>query len=341
MAAIEEGAQRSLRSMANESSDDRKDAVAGPVSGRRRGAADEDPLRLYLDDIGRHVLLTKDDEVRLARRIEAGREARITLAQPKLPARQRRQLEEVAQDGDRATQAFVNANLRLVVSIAKRYQASGVPLLDLIQEGNLGLIHAVGKFDWRKGFKFSTYATWWIRQAIQRGIANTSRTIRLPIHAGDRLARVLREREYLEAELGRTPRLAELAAALEMTETDVSEILRTGADTRSLSEPTGADSGTEIGELLADPRATEPFEAAASAMLEGDIDRVLAPLQAHERELLRLRFGMDRGEPRQLDELAAHLSLTRDEVRQLEARALCKLRHPSSGNRLRALLDAG
>ena len=314
--------------------------MAGPVSGRMRGTADEDPLGLYLDDIGRHALLTKDDEVRLARRIDAGREARKALAEPKLPARRRRELEDAAHDGDQANEAFVNANLRLVVSIAKRYQAAGVPLLDLIQDGNLGLIHAVEKFDWRKGFKFSTYATWWIRQAIQRGIANTSRTIRLPIHAGDRLARVLRERDDLEAELGRTPRLVELAAALEMTETEVSRILRTGADARSLSEPTRADSDTEIGELLADSGATEPLEAAASAMLERDIDRVLAPLQPDERELLRLRFGMDRGEPRQLDELAAHLSLTSHEVRQLEARALSKLRHPCSGNRLRALLDA-
>ena len=315
--------------------------MAGPGSGRKTTDANEDLLRLYLEDIGRYALLTKEDEVRLARLIEAGREARAALGAGGLRARRRRELEQAACDGEQASRAFVNANLRLVVSIAKRYQVSGVPLLDLIQEGNLGLIHAVEKFDWRKGFKFSTYATWWIRQAMQRGIANTSRTIRLPVHASDRLARVLREREELEAELGRAPRLGEIASSLDMTEAEVVEILRTGAGTRSLSEPARADSETELGELLADFGATEPFDAAAAAVLDADLQRALAPLEVDERELLRLRFGMDRGEPRQLDELAEHLALSREQVRRLEERALSKLRHPCSGNRLSGLLDAG
>jgi RNA polymerase sigma factor (sigma-70 family) len=281
-----------------------KDEVAGPEAGRRRSDADEDLLRLYLDDIGRHPLLTKGDEVGLARRIEAGSEAKAALRSAPVRAARRRELERIARDGDDATRAFVNANLRLVVSIAKRYQGSGLPLLDLIQDGNLGLIHAVEKFDWRKGFKFSTYATWWIRQAIQRGVANSSRTIRVPAHTADREAHVLR------------------------------------TETRSLSEPLGENSDTEFGDMLADARATEPFFAAAAALLQADIDRLLAPLDERERDFLRLRFGLDRGEPRQLDELAEHLKLSRYETVRLEARALSKLRHPCGGNRLYALLSA-
>ncbi|TMK82364.1 MAG: sigma-70 family RNA polymerase sigma factor, partial [Actinobacteria bacterium] len=194
-----------------------KQATRRPDSER-----EQDLVRLYLDEIGRHELLTKDDEVRLAQAIEAGREARAELAQAQKFARgQRQQLLRTADAGEEATQTFVNANLRLVVSIAKKYQSTGLPLLDLIQEGNLGLIHAVEKFDWRKGFKFSTYATWWIRQAMQRGVANTARTIRLPIHAGDQLARVQKARDRLEAELGRHPTLAELAAESDMDEAEV------------------------------------------------------------------------------------------------------------------------
>src|SRR5256884_1914699 len=194
-----------------------------------------DLARLHRDEIGRHPLLTKDDEVRLARLIEDGREARAELESgAKLTPARRRQRRRTIAAADAATQEFVNANLRLVVSIAKRYQAADLPLLDLIQEGNLGLIHAVEKFDWRKGFKFSTYATWWIRQAIGRAIDNTSRTIRLPIHAGDQLRRLRKVRTELESELGRMPTQSELAAALEVTEEEVAEILRFGADPVSL-----------------------------------------------------------------------------------------------------------
>src|SRR4051794_12649540 len=186
-----------------------KQATRRPDSER-----EQDLVRLYLDEIGRHELLTKDDEVRLAQAIEAGREARAELAQGgKFPRGRRQELLRAADAGEAATQTFVNANLRLVVSIAKKYQSTGLPLLDLIQEGNLGLIHAVEKFDWRKGFKFSTYATWWIRQAMQRGVANTARVIRLPVHAGDTLARVMKVRAQLESELGRTPTIAEVAAS--------------------------------------------------------------------------------------------------------------------------------
>ena len=188
---------------------------------------EEDLVRLYLTDIGQYRLLTKDDEVRLAQAIEAGLHARDDLANAKdLAATRKRELRRTVRDGEDAQRCFVQSNLRLVVSIAKKYQASGLPLLDLIQEGNLGLMHAVEKFDWRKGFKFSTYATWWIRQAITRGIANTGRTIRLPVHAGDTLARLQKARSRLELKLGRPATLAELAAEVEMPEDKVTEALR-------------------------------------------------------------------------------------------------------------------
>ena len=200
---------------------------------------EEDLVRLYLTDIGQYQLLTKDDEVRLAKAIESGKEAREQLEAggKGVTATKKRELRKLAKEGEDAERQFVQSNLRLVVSIAKKYQASGLPLLDLIQEGNLGLMHAVEKFDWRKGFKFSTYATWWIRQAITRGIANTGRTIRLPVHAGDTLARLQKARSRLELKYGRPATLAELAKEVEMPEDKVTEALRFAAEPLSLSEP--------------------------------------------------------------------------------------------------------
>src|ERR1700680_2066439 len=210
----------------------------------KRGDGDDaDLVKLYLRDIGRYPLLTKDDEARLAQAIEAGHEAAAVLADPNskpTPAK-KRELRRIQCAAAAAQQTFVQSNLRLVVSIAKRYQASGMPLLDLVQEGNLGLIHAVEKFDWSKGFKFSTYATWWIRQAIQRGIANTGRTIRLPVHAGDELARLQKTRAKLESELGRGPTLKELSEALDTPEAKVTELLRHAAEPVSLSELVGGE----------------------------------------------------------------------------------------------------
>ena len=205
---------------------------------QRTESEEEDLVRLYLRDIGKHALLTKDDEVRLGKAIEAGMAARDELIDGKgiTPAR-KRQLRQMLREGEDATQIFIKANLRLVVSIAKKYQASELPLLDLVQEGNLGLIHAVEKFDYRKGFKFSTYATWWIRQAITRGIANTGRTIRLPVHAGDQLARLKKARANLELQFGRRPTVSELADELEMPERQIVEILRYASEPLSLSDP--------------------------------------------------------------------------------------------------------
>jgi RNA polymerase sigma factor (sigma-70 family) len=302
---------------------------------------EEDLVRLYLTDIGQYTLLTKDDEVRLAKAIEAGKEAVAEMAKIKAPtATKRRELRKAIREGEVAERAFVQSNLRLVVSIAKKYQASGLPLLDLIQEGNLGLMHAVEKFDWRKGFKFSTYATWWIRQAITRGIANTGRTIRLPVHAGDTLARLQKARSRLELKFGRTATLAELAKEVEMPEDKVTEALRFAAEPLSLSEPLREDGDAELGDVVEDRSAESPFETAATALLPEEIQRLLAPLDEREREILRLRFGLGgSGEGRTLEEVGEHFNLTRERIRQIEARAMSKLRHPSSDTGARDLLS--
>jgi RNA polymerase sigma factor (sigma-70 family) len=301
---------------------------------------EEDLVRLYLTDIGQYPLLTKDDEVRLAQTIEGGRTAELDLATKikDLTPAKRRELKRKIQTGEQAQQTFVQSNLRLVVSIAKKYQASGLPLLDLIQEGNLGLMHAVEKFDWRKGFKFSTYATWWIRQAITRGIANTGRTIRLPVHAGDTLARVQKAQARLELKFGRPATLAELGAEVEMPEDKLIEALRFRAEPLSLSEPLREDGDAELGDVVEDRSAESPFAVAATSLLPDEINRLLSPLDEREREILRLRFGLDRGEPRTLEEVGEHFNLTRERIRQIEARAMSKLRHPSSDTGARDLL---
>jgi RNA polymerase sigma factor (sigma-70 family) len=289
---------------------------------------EEDLVRLYLKDIGQYALLPKDAETRLAQDIEAGRQARGELAGAERisPCRQR-ELRRLMRHGDEATEVFVKANLRLVVSIAKKYQTSGMPLLDLVQEGNLGLIHAVEKFDWRKGFKFSTYATWWIRQAINRGIVKTGRAVRLPIHAGDLLKQVIKARIRLEGELGRGPTIAELAADLAVEEGRVSDILRHVAEPVSLSEPLGDDG--VLGDVVPDRAAVSPFDAAAVALLRDEVNKMLVGLDERERQILELRFGLDRGQPHTLEEVGKVFSLTRERIRQIEARAMSKLRHPT------------
>ena len=300
---------------------------------------EEDLVRLYLTDIGQYPLLTKEDEVELAQALEAGVAARAELEQDgELSPARRRELRRIVRTGERAERTFVQSNLRLVVSIAKKYQASGLPLLDLIQEGNLGLMHAVEKFDWRKGFKFSTYATWWIRQAITRGIANTGRTIRLPVHAGDTLARLQKARTRLELKYGRPATLAELSREVELPEDKVTEALRFASEPLSLSEPLREDGDAELGDVVEDRGAESPFDSAATAMLPDEVLRLLAPLDEREREILKLRFGLDRGEPRTLEEVGEHFHLTRERIRQIEARAMSKLRHPSSDTGARDLL---
>lgn len=321
------------------------------ASPRRRAASGEgstgsaDPVRMYLKEIGQVPLLTGEEEVALAKRIEAGMAAAERLADlsasgelDRVDALERRGLERLDRDGEDAKQELTQANLRLVVSIAKRYVGRGMLILDLIQEGNLGLMRAVEKFDHNKGFKFSTYATWWIRQAITRGIANTGRTIRLPVHAGDTLARLQKARARLELKMGRPATLAELSREVEMPEDKVTEALRFAAEPLSLSEPLREDGDAELGDVVEDRSAESPFEVAATALLPEEISRLLAPLDEREREILKLRFGLDRGEPRTLEEVGEHFNLTRERIRQIEARAMSKLRHPSSDTGARDLL---
>jgi RNA polymerase sigma factor (sigma-70 family) len=306
---------------------------------KRAEAGEPDLVRVYLDEIGKYPLLSKEDEGCLARAIETGRAANDELVgSTAVTGPRRRELRTAVSEGDRATQAFINANLRLVVSVAKKYQSSDMPLLDLIQEGNLGLIHAVEKFDWRKGFKFSTYATWWIRQSIGRGIDNTSRTIRLPVHAGDQVRRLLRIRGSMEGELGRTPTTAELADAMAITEEQAAEYLRHAADPVSLDTPVGTDGETELGDIVADLSSPSPFDVVAAGMMAEEIDRLLQPLDDREREILTLRYGLDRGDPRTLEEVGDVLHLTRERIRQIERQALAKLRHPSVDSGARDLL---
>jgi len=307
---------------------------------RRVGQDDEDLVHLYLTDIGRHALLSKDDEARLARVIEQANSARAELAerQASMNPTERRAHQRAVRLGAAAHDTFVLANLRLVVSIAKKYQASGVPLLDLVQDGNVGLIHAVEKFDWRKGFKFSTYATWWIRQAISRGISNTARTIRLPVHADDRLGQLQRMRGELEVKLGRPATRAELAAALELPEDKVAEVMLYAVGPLSLSEPLGDDSATELGDLVEDRTQLSPCDAAVLAMLPDEIAEVLLALDERERRVISLRFGLDRGESRTLEEVGEEFDLTRERIRQIEAKAMSKLRHPANLNSAQSLL---
>jgi RNA polymerase sigma factor (sigma-70 family) len=300
-----------------------------------------DSVGQYLNEIGAVALLTAEDERMLSQQIEAGRDARERLdSDEELSVAERRQLRKAVQTAAAARDRFIRANLRLVVSIARRYPLPPtLELLDLIQEGNLGLMHAVEKFDWRKGFKFSTYATWWIRQAITRGIANTGRTIRLPVHAGDTLARLQKARSRLELKYGRPPTLVELAAEVEMPEDKVTEALRFQSEPLSLSEPLRQDGDAELGDVVEDRSIDSPFDTAATTMLPNEIMRLLSPLDERERDILKLRFGLDRGEPRTLEEVGEHFNLTRERIRQIEARAMSKLRHPSSDTGARDLLN--
>jgi RNA polymerase sigma factor (sigma-70 family) len=301
----------------------------------------EDLVRLYLEDIGRHQLLTKDDEARLAQDIEAGKAARETLdtVDKGLTRAEKRDLQRLVRKGEGAQRQFVQSNLRLVVSIAKRYQASGMPLLDLVQEGNLGLIHAVEKFDWRKGFKFSTYATWWIRQAIQRGIANAGRTIRLPVHAADNLARLQKERAGLEARLGRPATLDELAEELDLAPERVKELIPHLAEPVSLETPVGGEEDSSLADFVEDDVTPVPTEAVTSKMRRLEVQELLETLSHRERKVLELRFGLKGEEPRTLEEVGQRFGVTRERIRQIEAKTLTKLKSYRDSKKLREYIS--
>jgi RNA polymerase sigma factor (sigma-70 family) len=301
--------------------------------------AGPDLLGLYLDEAGSFPLLTKADEMRLGQVIQEGQAARDELiAGGDITPRRKRELRRMVEAAQVATVEFINANLRLVVSVARKYQWSGLPLSDLIQEGNLGLIHAVEKFDWRKGFKFSTYATWWIRQSIGRAIENTAHTVRVPAHVGDEIRRARRVQGELEAKAGRPPTMAELAQALEMTEANLVELLRYDVDPVSLDASVGEDGDTSLGELIVNRSAESPFESVAQLLLAGHVDEFLSRLDEDERKVLRLRYGLDRGEPRTQGEVGELLDLTAERVRRIERDALTKLRRVLVGSDAHDLL---
>jgi RNA polymerase sigma factor (sigma-70 family) len=298
-----------------------------------------DLLGLYLDEAGSFPLLTKADEMRLGQVIQEGQAAQARLeSSEKLSPKQRRELRAQVDAAADATTEFINANLRLVVSVARKYQWSGLPLGDLIQEGNLGLIHAVEKFDWRKGFKFSTYATWWIRQSIGRAVENTAHTVRVPAHVGDEIRRVRRLQAEMEVRIGRPPTLAELAEAVGTTESAVSELFRYDTDPMSLDVAVGEDGDTSLGDLVVNRTAESPFEAVANSLLPDEVSRFLERLSKEERQVLELRYGLDRGEPRTQGEVGQALQLTAERVRRIERDALGKLRRQLAGSDAHDLL---
>jgi RNA polymerase primary sigma factor len=299
------------------------------TSTAREAGPDADLLRLYLNEIGQHDLLTREDEQRIGRVIDAGRRATAQLdaaGAGELPDDTLAELQAAVAAGERAAKQFVEANLRLVVSIAKRYQSSGLPLLDLVQEGNMGLIHALEKFDFGRGFKFSTYATWWIRQAITRAIANTSRTIRLPVHAGETVTRVQKARVQLESELGRTPRVEELAKECDLNCERVTEALRLAPHPASIFEPLGTDADITLADTVSDPDAVPAIDQIIAESLPLHVARLLNTLGDDERKVVSLRYGFDQGQPRTLAEVGRLCGLSAEGVRQVERRALAKLR---------------
>jgi RNA polymerase primary sigma factor len=297
-------------------------------SGGSRSESADHVLRRYLQEIGSHQLLTAAEEGELAQAIVDGRRAEALLAQPD-PDLARDTLLEQVEVGRSARQRFIQSNLRLVVSVAKRYQSSGLPLIDLVQEGNLGLMRAVEKFDHRKGFKFSTYATWWIRQAVTRAIADKGRTIRVPVHMVETVGQVQRSASHLARGLGREPTVDEIAAESGLAPEKVAEAQRVAADPVSLFASVG-DDDAELIDFLADPTAELPAEAAITSFEHRELRSVLGLLTPREQRVLELRFGLDGQRPRTLDEVGKEFHVTRERVRQIEAKALSKLRHPST-----------
>lgn len=316
---------------------------AKPAGGNPDGSntdAPGDPVRMYLKEIGKVPLLTGAQEVFLAKRIEAGSDAGIALSgDGELGAARVRELEELKADGLEAKKRLAEANLRLVVSIAKRYMGRGMHFLDLIQEGNLGLIRGVEKYDYRKGFKFSTYATWWIRQAVTRAIADQARTIRVPVHMVENINKLARAELHLLQEQGCEPTSEELAKEMDISPEKVEEIMKAGRLPVSLETPIGRDDDSPLSELISDTGAVAPIDAAASKLLQEHLDDALDDLSTREKRIVQLRFGLVDGRPRTLEEVGNVFGVTRERIRQIESKTLTKLRHPSRSGRLRDYLE--
>jgi RNA polymerase nonessential primary-like sigma factor len=296
-----------------------------------------DLVRVYLNGIGKTALLTAEQEVDLAKRIEAGVFAQHMLeTAKKLSPKRRDDLTALVRDGHVAKNHLLEANLRLVVSLAKRYTGRGMPLLDLIQEGNLGLIRAVEKFDYAKGYKFSTYATWWIRQAITRGMADQSRTIRLPVHLVEQVNKLARIKRDLHQQLGREATNEELGREVGLTPEKVADLLDHARDPVSLDMPVGSDEDAPLGDFIEDGEATDAESAVISGLLQDDLRRVLATLDDREQSVIRLRYGLDDGQPKTLDQIGRQFGLSRERVRQIEREVMAKLRQGDRAERLRA-----
>jgi RNA polymerase primary sigma factor len=329
------------RSRSRAGASESSDAAARPDRLGEGGVSD--PVRMYLKEIGKVPLLTAAQEVNLAQRIEAGLAAAVEIAEANGPlsSLDERSLHAKAADGLRAKRQLIEANLRLVVSIAKRYVGRGMLLLDLIQEGNLGLMRAVEKFDYTKGFKFSTYATWWIRQAITRAIADQARTIRIPVHMVETINKVTRVQRQMVQEKGREPTVEELGEKLGMVAERVREIQRISQEPVSLEAPVGDEDDSLLGDFVEDPGAIAPADAAARALLTEAVEEALEQLSERERRVVRLRFGLDDGQLHTLEEVGKEFGVTRERIRQIESKTLAKLRHPTRSQRLRDYLDEG
>jgi RNA polymerase sigma factor (sigma-70 family) len=304
-------------------------------------ATSADLVRVYLNEIGKVALLTAADEVELSKRIEAGLYASHLLSSNNsFSAARKRDMRLVAADGERAKDHLLRANLRLVVSLAKRYTGHGMPFLDLIQEGNLGLIRAVEKFDYTKGFKFSTYATWWIRQAISRAMADQSRTIRLPVHLVEQVNKMQRVLRELNQTLGREATHAEIGHELDLTEERIRELIDLSRDLVSLDQTVGADDDASLGDFIADQRtSTEAEETVESQLMRKQLSQVLDSLEEREAAVVRMRYGLDGMQPKTLDEIGRVFKLSRERIRQIERETMAKLRHPSRAQILRDYLD--
>ncbi|WP_258534486.1 RNA polymerase sigma factor [Streptomyces sp. PT12] len=319
------------------SDDDEDDAPAQQVAA---AGATADPVKDYLKQIGKVPLLNAEQEVELAKRIEAGLFAEDKLASSdKIAPKLRRELEIISEDGRRAKNHLLEANLRLVVSLAKRYTGRGMLFLDLIQEGNLGLIRAVEKFDYTKGYKFSTYATWWIRQAITRAMADQARTIRIPVHMVEVINKLARVQRQMLQDLGREPTPEELAKELDMTPEKVVEVQKYGREPISLHTPLGEDGDSEFGDLIEDSEAVVPADAVSFTLLQEQLHSVLDTLSEREAGVVSMRFGLTDGQPKTLDEIGKVYGVTRERIRQIESKTMSKLRHPSRSQVLRDYLD--